>query len=740
MIPISRGILVVAVFLTSTPFTLTGLAAPERDSLAHSAPADVGLYIEGRGVADLLLPLIEPQAWLALAELAGQPARLEEANAWSVWIRQGLRMEPAEACRELLGEQFAFVGEGLGRAQDGVVICRPGSEPQVLLRRWEARPLPDAGRSSIYRLANGLGAGLCDGLLIFGAADIPDGMFSRVIAVGEGPQGPASLAEDAVYRGLLARVPERPDVILFARLRRSTPGAASQPAMAQAAESDAGRSASTSKPSACGAALPGPLHGASNILLALHRERHLLRFSVVGDAPARCDGTQSGLPELVGYLPERTLAAWGFHLDYRNLPGMLARLPERSILRLTFSMQERSGLIARLSEALDSATCLAVGVVEPPSRTEPAPPVPALAVLVNAVQPEEAEDEFETLLKQSISFYGLLALKTGAQVIVPEVHRLEVEGADVGLLDVSGLLAGRPGGAAIAELHICWALDGGTLIVASHLDWLRQILAARHEVAPGLQKTVALSTRPVPPGTETIIALQTGPLADLGQLWLDHFQKTAPQILSETWWQAQRPGRGNVHLGLTVTEASKEQRLVVTAVKPDTPADGLLRPGDQIVGCGGDQSRPNAPRRFATSQPIREIRDAIARRPDARWVDLLIERGGTPLVKRIPLPYFDPIQVLRRFIALGQIFQRVVYYEDVPENPVLSDPVLSAEVSIQTAAAEAATQPAITSSEPPGGRGFLTIELRGSREPLFPFALTPAPVSAPITDQARKLP
>jgi hypothetical protein len=57
---------------------------------------------------------------------------------------------------------------------------------------------------------------------------------------------------------------------------------------------------------------------------------------VVGDAPARCDGTQSGLPELVGYLPERTLAAWGFHLDYRNLPGMLARLPERSILRLTF--------------------------------------------------------------------------------------------------------------------------------------------------------------------------------------------------------------------------------------------------------------------------------------------------------------------------------------------------------------------------------------------------------------------
>jgi hypothetical protein len=719
--PIRRGILVVAVVLTSTLVSPTARARPEHESLARCVPADVGLYIEGQHINDLLLPLIEPQTWLALAELAGQPARLEEATAWQELIRQAVRMEPAEALDELLAEQFAFVGEGLGRTQDGVVICRPRSEPRSLLRRWAAQPLPTAGRTSVYRLAGGIGVATYGGLLFFGVADVPDGMFARVLkVVDEGPRR-ARLADDPVYQGLLARVPEEPDAVLFARLRRASHSAASSPAAERQTQRPATSSASSAGPTSRAAQLPGPLHGASNIMLALHRERQLLRFSVVGDAPPRSDGARGGLPELVSHLPERTLAAWGFHLDYQDLPGMLARLPERSILRLVFSLQERSGLIARLGQELDSATCIAVGVVEPRSRSEPAPPLPALAVLVNAVQPEEAEDEFETLLKQSISFYGLMALKAGSQVVVPRIQRLDMDGADVGVVDVSGLMTGQPA-AAIGELHICWALDGQTLIVASHLDWLRQIVAARHEAAPALQRTLALSNRPAAPASETIITLQTGPLADLGSLWLAYFQKTAPQILDESWWQAQRPGRGNVHLGVTVTEVPDKQRLRVTTVEPDTPADGLLRPGDQIVGYAGDRSAPSVPQRFATSQPIREIRNAIAHRADARWVDLLIERGGTLLVKRIPLPYVDPIQMLRRFIALGHVFQRVVYYEDAPEDPI--------------AAEEESVEGVTPSAEPAGGRGFLTVELRGSRAPLFPF--TPAP--PPISDQARKGP
>ena len=63
------------------------------------------------------------------------------------------------------------------------------------------------------------------------------------------------------------------------------------------------------------------------------------------------------------------------------------------------------------------------------------------------------------------------------------------------------------------------------------------------------------------------------------------------------------------------------------------------------------------------------------------------------LIKRVALPFVDPIQVLRRAVAIGRIAQRVVYH-DV--------------------------------SEEAGARGFLTIELRETQRPLFPFELTPA--------------
>jgi hypothetical protein len=93
----------------------------------------------------------------------------------------------------------------------------------------------------------------------------------------------------------------------------------------------------------------------------------------------------------------------------------------------------------------------------------------------------------------------------------------------------------------------------------------------------------------------------------------------------------------------------------------------------------------------------------LAERPDARWVDLLVEReGGMPRNRRIPLPFADPVQVLRRIVAIGHLLQRVVYSED------LADEV--------------------------GPRGELTLQLRGTEGPLFGFAVEPpGTASAPAT-------
>ena len=658
------------------------LAVPTHESAAHVVPADIGLFVEGQHLDDVLLALTEPQAWLAIAELAGQPAGVEETTQWRARVRQTVRMEPAEAIRVLFSEQFAFVGERPGRAQDAVVLCRPQVDRKELLQRWQAQPLPTAGRTSVYRLPGRVGLALPHDLLMFGDAAPTDGMFRHVLEFADAEPGAVSLAEDPVYSGLLARVPENPDAVLFARLRSAENLGDPAP--------EAGASPR--------AELPGPLRGAANILLALHREDGLLHFSAVGDSRVAPNPDRTGLPELVARLPERTLLAWGLHLDYAALVKAIDTLPQRSILRITFKLQQRSGTLARLTSALGSATTLAVGVVEPRTRTKPAPPVPALAVMVNTPQPETVAQEVGTLIEATRSIYNLMSLKVGSRPVLLSARPVQIDATRAMLLDLTQLIQGQPGAEAIAELHVCWAVDGDTLIVASHIDWLRQILAARHGQAPPLAGVLARSRRPIAATSETVIALQPGPISDLSELWLAYFALTAPQVLSQDWWRQRQPGGENVQLGIQVTEVPDERRLRVTSVAPDTPADGLLRPGDDIVGYHK--------RRFATTQPVREVRTAINNRPNARWIDLLVERGGTTLPKRVPLPFVDPVQMLRRAVAIGKLAQRAVYHDDVPDEA--------------------------------GARGFLTIELRQTQRPLFPFSLTPS--AAPVVGQTPNSP
>ena len=148
-------------------------------------------------------------------------------------------------------------------------------------------------------------------------------------------------------------------------------------------------------------------------------------------------------------------------------------------------------------------------------------------------------------------------------------------------------------------------------------------------------------------------------LADLGSFWLRYFEKFAPQVLKEDWWRNYQPGGSKVRLGAQVTADVEGRRLLVRSVTANTPAYGTLKVNDEIVGCNR--------RRFATSQPVEEIQRGIDTRPNARWIDLLVERDRTVRVKRIALPFVDPIQILQRVTAVGRLVQRLVYLDDAPD-------------------------------------------------------------------------
>lgn len=664
---------------------LAAVAMPDAnasdDSLARHVPADIGLFVELRRGEDLLLPLAKPDLWLALAELTGQPADRQESSEWRQRVEQTIGMSPEEAVHTLLAQRVAFAAESWRGSQDAVILCRPPESPRELLKRWAAQPLPTAARATVYRLPNSVGVALLDDVLIFGDQASPT-IFPQVLR--SSPEGgTARLADDPIYRRLLERVPAEPDGVLFVRLKRTSAAAPAAPAATEP----------TTRPA--NLPLPRPLADSDNVLLALHRKGKLLHLTAVGDAPARERPSPDEAADLlVDRLPARTLLAWSLRVDYAELGSSVDALPERHLLRIVKKVHERSGAIERLTRALDTRVAVALGVVDAPPGDAPAPPTPAVALLVSLRDPRVAEDEWRTLFHATIGVYKLLSLRRPGPREDLSLSTLVLGDRVAEQVDFSPVLRAALGPGPLDALHMSWVVDDDVLILASHSDWLRQIVSARRQSAGRLADSLEAVRPTETAGRESVLIAQPGPMGDLADAWLEFLASHFPMALDEEWWRRYQPDGGRVRLGLQVIPDPEQSRLSVQGVVPGSPAAGVIQPGDVILGV----SR----RRFATTQPVEEIQRAVENRPNARWVDLLVERDHAVRVRRVPVPFVDPVQLLQRFSAIGEFVQRVTYAEG-----------------------------ASAQGEP---LGQLTIELRDSDEPLFVFA--PRAVTAEPASEA----
>lgn len=689
------------------------LAAPvvqaAEPSLASRVPADVGFFVEARDAADLLAPLTDPEIWATLAEIAGQPAEPADVTEWIARIRRTIHMEPAEAIRVLLAKQAAFVGEAPGRSPDAVVLCRPTeSIPQdQLLRRWEAR-LADPAGDRVHELSGGVAvAMLDDDVLAFGDLRPAEGMFRSILSTARGGSE-GSLAADPAFARLLKRVPPKPTALLFARLSREAPPASTQPIGAAAATQPAG--------------LGAPWAAGTNVLAALHRNGSTLHLTLVSDAPRpdrkrdasnpdderrvtsdELEGAESAsvlrhssfVPRhsLTATLPTGTLGSWEGRIDPRQVVGQVRALPPRNALRVIMHLLEQTGSVEQFTSALDGGVCVAVGAVEPSGRLTGAPPIPAAALLLSTRDELAAAREVNTLVESIITVHDFLSLAQGVPPL-PRAREVIVEGVPAVLLDASRLLEPFDDGT-VRELHLCWTVFDGVTIVATHIDWMRQILAARVGAAEriALEETKGESRitnseerivegpysdepRPEasgrPPHPNSLFAIRNsqftfdnliflnGPaVARISQRWLDHLAARAPHVLEERWWRDRQPGGGQVTLGIDVTPLPERRRLRVETVQRGAAAEGFLRPGDYLIGAQR--------RRFSSDDPVAEIRERIANRPHARWVELLVERSGVASVVRIPVPFVNPIQTLRLANVIGRHTVRIVYMDDMQD-------------------------------------------------------------------------
>ena len=654
------------------------LGARADESFARNVPADVGLFVEARGANDLLTSLTEPRIWTTLAELAGQPSRPEEVENWRERIRQTVQMNPDEAIRVLFSRGVAFVGEGPGHAEDAVVVCRPGPDitAENLLKKWQAQPLDGSSPGSVYRLYSNIGVVERDGLLYFGDLLPAQGLLRRMQSFSQRPPE-TSLADDAVFKALLGRVGPDPDGLFFARLTLAAPFLVPAPAGSQPATQPT--------PPHVVRNLPGPFRGARNALVALHRQGPLLHFTAVGDGERTTNAAAAPL-RFVEKLPSRTLLAWESRVDYAQLAGALQGASAKGAVEAVFQLSEQTALIGRFAAALGDDTCVAVGAVFSKDRAPDAPPLPAAALLIEARDTAAVSAEFRRIADLCVAGYSVFALTRGVPPL-PPIRETSIGAAPAFVLDLSPLL--KPTAKhAIGEVQCCWMIHRDALIVASHEDWLRQIVDAREGGAEDLTEVVRLSRGKAGVHSAAAAIVQPGPISDLGQLWLDYLARVKPEVLEENWWRDRQPGGRGALLGVNVTAEPENRRLRIDGVNPNQPADTRLKPGDYIVGYDN--------RRFADEDMVAEIQRAVVERPNARWMELLVDRGGPVQQKRLPIPFLNPVEGLERLVAIGRVAQRAVYIDERAET---------------------------------NSRGFLTVELRQSESPLFNFA-RPTPIGS----------
>jgi hypothetical protein len=643
--------------LAAALVTALGAATTARadESLARYVPADVGLYVELRKAEDLLLPLIEPQLWVTLADLTGQPARQDESEIWRRRVIQTLGISPEAAVRRVFSERAALASQSWRWAGDSIVLGRAAAPAREVIRGWPARPLPSTGRAAVFQLPNNVGLVLLDDVLIFGDRGSRQ-IFPTALQLLEAERG-QRLSENPAYVRLLEDVPFKPDGIIYVRL-----GGAEQPATAPAT-APAGTPPNASPPATMPSTaptlrswLPGPLNESQHVLLALKRHGRLLHFSAVGDAPAVHSEPPRRAHDLITSLPRETLAAWAGGVDFERLLDGVEQLPERHALRVFYEIHVRAETLPALIGNLEHEVCVALGTARRAAIDDTTPPpIPALALIVPIRDPNTAIRELRTVVQSTLSLYKLLTLRRGGATPIPVVETHVAGDLVVEQLDLSPLLERAFGPAAANTVQIVWTVDESVLVIATHLDWLADVIAARHNRDERLGDEILALNGLSGVGRDAILLAQTRLIAELGSQWIEYLRQQAPDVLSESWWRRYQPEGSSPRLGVQVAAESDARRLVVQSVTRGSPADGAIQPGDAIVGVNR--------KRFATSQPVDEILRGVDARPDARWVDLLVERERIVRVRRLALPFVDPVTVLQRLIAIGQLVDRVAYAE-----------------------------------------------------------------------------
>jgi hypothetical protein len=243
----------------------------------------------------------------------------------------------------------------------------------------------------------------------------------------------------------------------------------------------------------------------------------------------------------------------------------------------------------------------------------------------------------------------------------PSMFTKTVDGLEMHVLPIGRLLAQRLQFDLLADVEVCWAATDGRLWISTRSDQLARLHRARMGRLKTLERDAVVSSLlPDESGDVPLVewALLRGRQTSLflGRA-LQYIGRTKSEALRDAWWRdwARDRLRERARFGVALKDSTAVPGgAEVVDVEFDSPAAGLLQPGDVVTAFEGKE--------LDAASPARDMADRYTRRGDDARIVLTVRRDDRTRQVEIAVPReasmdvsdMAPIQAMHRLRVLLQ--------------------------------------------------------------------------------------
>lgn len=575
------GLRGVVLLLLLPAFAAAQPTAPERQSTADRpafeqfVPPTAQIFIAISDFRELqtLLVTMRPERLVPLLAPIGAPsAPIDPKSILQTFLGPTCRLE----LEDLRTAQFAFAARSWSELADGILLLQlPDDET---FDRWfpggGGRAMRISPQARILRLEN---TTICTraNILAAGRSNESNALMRETIRLMAGRVSSA-LHTQSEYQRLLTYLPSRPLAIAYFNEPESSVGGP-----------DAQTRAADVQPGDLRETLAGLYARDGRLELAMRSNRK---------SPQPRTPLQTSTLKKIERLPATTLTVWSAPISVMGLSdtpaegaGTLARYLQT--LRLLATANDDA------PESFPSAGADLIMVWDEDAR--PGMTTPQIAIMLPCPDAREWDDRFRQAAQALLD--RLAGFNPVAMEDAPSIQTAIYRDQPISYVDFSSFAAKSkfPAAKLLRNVQPSWAASGDWWYFALSRRHLERLIDSENTEEPGLGSQADFAAvLKADVRKNAIFLMRPASATAIFERWLADAQGGQRSLLNPGTWSGElvlrviQPDR----LGIGMHAQQEPGSVLVARVDPDTAADGLLEPGDRILGIDGrllDLESPN---------------------------------------------------------------------------------------------------------------------------------------------------